>query len=247
MFWQIASADHIGGRAEQQDRVAIWQTQAADRSLVVLADGMGGHQGGALAAQAVIDCAADLWQRDCANSAVDSPCELLKGFCEDAHEAVRQAGEKHSLEPHSTCVVLYIQDNKAWLSHLGDSRFYWFQDGRYQRRSKDDSIVQMLLDMGRIKEEEMASHPDQGCLLKGLGGYDPVSVHCDHILLDNKDSFVLCSDGLWEQISSDEMLAALSETDLNASTQNLVNLAVERGGERGDNVTAALIRVRSAE
>ncbi len=242
MFWQIATADHIGGRFEQQDRVATWQTPTADRALVVLADGMGGHQGGALAAQAVINCAQTLWQNQCQHANVDNPCQLLKDFCQSAHEAVRQAGEAHDLEPHSTCVVLYIQADKAWLSHIGDSRFYWFHQGRYQRRSKDDSVVQMLFDMGRITEEEMATHPDQGCLLKGLGGYDAPHAYCEHIPLDTDDSFVLCSDGLWEHISNDEMHIALTEDALDTSAKQLVEQAAQRGGERGDNVAVALIR-----
>lgn len=241
MFWQTAIADHMGGRLEQQDRVSVWQSAAGERCLVVLADGMGGHQGGAIAAQAVMDCAANLWTQHC-SSDVALPAVLLKNFCVDAHEAVKKAGEVHDLEPHSTCVVLYIQAGKAWLTHLGDSRFYWFHQGRYQRRSKDHSIVQMLLDMGRIKEEEMATHPDQGCLLKGLGGYESAQAPCEHIPLAIEDSFLLCSDGLWEQISVEEMAAALTQENLSQSAEDLVKLAAERGGERGDNIAVALIR-----
>ena len=244
MFWQAASADHIGGRSEQQDRVGIWHNALHNRYLLVVADGMGGHKGGALAAQAVIDTAEQAWQSHQHNDQIESPCAFLSNLCIKAHKQIQITGERLGLEPHSTCVMLYIQDQQAYYTHLGDSRLYQFRDNQCLQRSHDHSIVQMLLDMGRISEEEMGSHPDQGCLLKGLGGNEDPDLSCEVLDLCEGDSFLLCSDGLWEQIQVEEMASTLSAADLLQSAEDLVELAVNRAGQTSDNVTVALLSMQ---
>jgi serine/threonine protein phosphatase PrpC len=96
---------------------------------------------------------------------------------------------------------LYIEDNQAWWAHVGDSRLYHFNRKKLLSRTKDHSIVQLLVDLERISEEEMATHPDQGRLLKGLGGDEPIKPDFGQATLHAGDSLLLCSDGFWEQIS----------------------------------------------
>ncbi|MCP4699896.1 MAG: serine/threonine-protein phosphatase, partial [Gammaproteobacteria bacterium] len=124
-------------------------------------------------------------------------------------------------------------------THLGDSRLYHFREDNLQIRTKDHSIVQMLVDMGRIREEDMATHRDQGRLLKGLGGDEPPELEFHHSLALAGDAFILCSDGLWERLSAKEMQQHLQPFGLKKKAKNLVELAARRGGKYGDNVAAA--------
>jgi serine/threonine protein phosphatase PrpC len=232
MQWITSQAEHIGGRSEQQDRACILCCD--DEYLLVLADGMGGHSGGALAAQAVIDTAKLLWQTQ--KHPTPHPDQFLSHFCEQANQAILQVGQKQDLEPHSTCVALYIQGQRAWFIHLGDSRLYHFRHNTLQQRTKDHSLVQMLVDLGRLKESEMGSHQRQACLLKGLGRAEQLEPDLNSLNLQENDYFLLCSDGLWEYISDTEMYQAMQSRDLDLSLNALTQLAVTRAGKRSDNV-----------
>lgn len=240
MRWQTAAADHVGGRAEQQDRTALFETPDNETHLLVVADGMGGHQGGALAAQTVVHTAELLWMQYGNGIEIKQPANFLYALLTQAHQAINQVGEANGLNPHSTCIALFLRGNKAWWSHAGDSRLYHFRAGEMFQRTRDHSLVQVWVDMGRITEEEMATHEDQGCLLKGLGGDEALELECFEEELKAGDAFLLCSDGLWEQLRPDEMYAYFSTTALDKAAANMVETAVKRGGITGDNVAVAL-------
>jgi len=240
MQWIMAQADHIGGRTEQQDRTLILSAPTQQRHLLVLADGMGGHSGGALAAQAVIDSAQTLWATTGQGHTVPHPPGLLWQVCSSAHAAIQALGVRLNLDPHSTCVVLYLDGAQGWFSHLGDSRLYHFRGTQLQYRSKDHSLVQMLVDMGRVNEEDMGSHAEQGCLLKGLGGPQALELDYQQLFIQPGDRLLLCSDGFWERIRPAEMLAYMQRSDLAQALSELVALAVTRGGRNSDNVSVAV-------
>jgi serine/threonine protein phosphatase PrpC len=239
-LWKTAKAEHIGGRAEQQDRSVILVPPQADRCLLVVADGMGGHRGGALAAQAVVDTARAIWENQ--PGVMGRPVDLLEHIVLSAHHAVNAVGEAHGLNPHSTCVLLLLEGERAWWSHVGDSRLYHFHADRLQGRTRDHSLVQMWVDMGRIREEDMGSHQDQGCLLRGLGGYELPEIEHGEAVTQAGDGFVLCSDGVWEHASVEEMQQSLRAPDLEPAAQALVRQARERGGKTCDNLSLLLAR-----
>jgi serine/threonine protein phosphatase PrpC len=240
MLWKTATADHIGGRSEQQDRAAAFANPAQARHLLVLADGMGGHQGGALAAQSVVDTARQLWQQYGSGDLIADPPAFLSRLCHTAHDVINQVGQRHNLMPHSTCIALYLQDNRAWWTHVGDSRLYHFRQSELINRTKDHSLVQMLVDMGKAREDEMATHQDQNCLLRGLGGQEPPEPEFASAPTEAGDVFLMCSDGLWERLSPPEMRDPLRPDSLAAAATHLVELAARRGGQRSDNVSVAL-------
>ncbi|MEQ8695241.1 MAG: protein phosphatase 2C domain-containing protein, partial [Bauldia litoralis] len=164
---ETAYTAHPGGRDEQQDAVAVLERPDGGECLVVLADGMGGHAGGSLASRTVVETAERVWADD---GAPGDPRGLLAHICQSAHEAINQAGEDQNLSPRSTCVLLHLRGGMAHWAHVGDSRLYRFRDGAQLGRTRDHSVVQMLLDMGKISEEEMGTHPDQNRLTQSLGG-----------------------------------------------------------------------------
>jgi len=235
MNWEIAYDNHIGGREEQQDRIATFSTADNQQHLLVAADGMGGHQGGSLASEMVIKTAELAWQEF---TDQDIP-QFLQKIIEQAHENINNIGNQYNISPRSTCVLAYIKDQYICWAHLGDSRLYHFRGTKLLERTKDHSIVELLHDLGRIKEEQMATHPDQGCLLKGLGGEEDIQADFGEAKLHSGDSIVLCTDGFWEHITTEQLAIGLQETNipLKPRIEQLVKDALENGGAEGDNIS----------
>lgn len=247
MNWEIEKNAHIGGREEQQDSVATFSAGDGDSHLLVLADGMGGHKGGHLASDIVISIAQKAWEEYQQGEAVkashrDGPKQFLLHICKQAHHTINDLGHKKNLSPRSTCVLLYINGKKAWWAHLGDSRLYHFRRKKLLLRTKDHSVVQMLVDLGRISDAEMATHPDQSRLLKGLGGDSAIKPDFGQASVRPGDSFVLCSDGFWEHIVPNKIAKILLCTDfpLKTRVKQLVKDVLEDGGIKGDNISVAV-------
>lgn len=241
MIWQTAKADDIGGRGDQQDRVDILEAPDASQVMLIVADGMGGHAGGEMAAQAAIDVARDMWRRHLDD--LIGPDGFLGSIVASAHETINEVGKKHGLTPRSTIVLLHITTDLARWAHVGDSRLYHFRGNESLARTRDHSVVQMLVDMGKVAEDEMGEHPDQNRLTQSLGGDQEPIADFGEIELAAGDGFVLCSDGLWESASEDEMAQTANAPALAQATLDLTKLAAERGGEEGDNVAIAIARI----
>ena len=243
--WHLITAMSQGGRANQQDSVHTFSSKIHPHHLFVLADGMGGHKGGDLASQLIVDTASTAWQQIEQNPLADKEIKLwLKQILHNANQAINELGIRKKLKPppSSTAVLLYIHQEQAWWVHLGDSRLYYFNGNKLKKRTKDHSVVQMLVDLGRIKEEQMATHPDQGRLLKGLGGgsNEPIDPDFDHTELSQGDYFVICTDGFWEQTNTDyikKQLYNLPVEKLKITIKNLLQRAKQKGGAEGDNLS----------
>jgi serine/threonine protein phosphatase PrpC len=240
MDWEVAKADAIGGRDEQQDRVDILSGRNG-RYLLVLADGLGGHRCGAQAATAVVHTAHALWPRQ--DAAREPAADFLRALCAEAHRRIAALAGDHGESPHSTCVVLHLDPSEAHWAHVGDSRLYHFRNGALVERSRDHSVVQLLVDLGRVAEADMATHPDQNRLTQSLGGGRAPEPSFGSAAVEPGDAFLLCSDGLWESVSTDDMAAAVTGDSLESAVRRLVARAVERGGPNGDNVSVAVARV----
>ena len=160
---ETATCTDIGGRDEQQDRIAVFENGGAH--LLALADGMGGHEGGALAAQAVIDVA-----RESFVGPLDEDAgKLHERICHGAHERINALGAERGIAPHSTCVLLHVTESEATWTHVGDSRLYRFDGGRLVGRTVDHSVVELMRLQGKISEGEMKTHRDQNRLYEAVG------------------------------------------------------------------------------
>ncbi len=235
---EVASHADIGGRDEQQDRIAVLRGHNA--LLVVLADGMGGHEDGALAAQTVIDTA----RNHLASRNADDPVDLLTRIAIDSHEHINAIGDERDTSPHSTCVLLHIGETITAWAHVGDSRLYRFDRGRLQERTTDHSIVEIMRLQGRISENEMKNHPSQNQLYGALGGERRPEVETCYRNTRNSDAFLLASDGLWGNVLEAEMESVIKSQDLAIALPVLVRKAKTRGGRGCDNISAAAIRHR---
>ena len=238
-----ASIKDIGGREEQQDRVVV--LSGAGTHLLALADGVGGHEGGALAAQTLIDVATETFQAF-EGLPEGTPGHLLERIVLDAHHRINSLGRERGMKPHSTCVLLHLDAGAAAWTHVGDSRLYRFAEGRLKERTKDHSIVELMQLQGRIKEAEMRTHPDKNRLYEALGGDRQPKAEAGGKELNAGDGFLLLSDGVWENVTDADLEATIREEDLRAALIDLVARAKAHGGPECDNLSAAAARCREA-
>jgi serine/threonine protein phosphatase PrpC len=237
MSWQLRAVSHIGGREEQQDRVEILSTADGDAHLIVLADGMGGHVDGGRAAQMVVDTAQRLFARP-----VPDPPAFLGELCGQAHRAIGRLGAGGERSPGSTCVLLYLDGRGAFWAHVGDSRLYHFRRGELLDRTFDHSVLRLMLEQGRIRSTDPAAGQLQGQLYMRLGGGEPPQPDLGEAPVSGGDLFLLCSDGLWSWVEPEEVVSVLEDLALEEAAQRLLQLARERGGGEGDNISLALAR-----
>lgn len=242
MTWRFGVASDIGGREEQQDRVDIIAATDGDNTLLVLADGMGGHHGGALAAQAVIDAAKNYIN----HTDMSEPLASLEELCIRAHQAIIELDREGNQSPGSTCVMLHLSANEASWAHVGDSRLYHFRNGALLTRTLDHSMVQLLVTQGELSEAEMAGSPLQNQLYMRLGGEQLPKPDLGAADVQHGDVFLLCSDGFWEYVEHHEVSATLADTAPEEAAARLVALARERGGSEGDNISVAMAQWQEA-
>jgi serine/threonine protein phosphatase PrpC len=224
-----------GGRATQEDDLICLHDSASSTWLLVLADGMGGDGAGELASHGVIQATLRLWEQGAWRSLPGSL--FLETLCQEAHAQLQQHGEHLAgAQPHSTIVAALIRASRVSWAHVGDSRLYRFRGTRLIGRTEDHSLGQLKLQRGELTEGELANDPDQHKLLRGLGGPQPPVVEHGFAELDGDQTFVLCSDGVWEQLTTEELASLSQRRDQHEALKEALATAVERGGRDGDNV-----------
>ena len=244
---ETCTAQHIGDRTEQQDRVALLPHPSQKATLLaVLADGMGGHTGGAMAAEQVVHSAKTNFQNGTLN-----PTEIrntLAAGINDAHDAIKLSALSSEQDPHSTACLLILQPGHADWAHCGDSRIYHFRHGEKVSRSYDHSHVMNLVKMGYLTEEQAEAHPQKNLLISCLGDNDPPKIDCgESAPLQDGDCFLLCSDGLWAYFPDDELGRVLHEFPARQAAEILINSARDRAQGRGDNCSLAIIKLKALE
>ncbi|SBT05683.1 Protein serine/threonine phosphatase [Candidatus Accumulibacter aalborgensis] len=237
-------AQHRGDRREQQDRVAILpHPKGGGVALAVVADGMGGHTGGVIAAQQVIHTARDNLERFSART--ESARVLLESSLNEAHTLIKASRFINEKDPHSTAVMLLLQPGRVSWAHCGDSRFYHFRGDRLLFRSTDHSYVEQLVVQGKITPEQALVHPNRNILLTSLGGVETPKVAFGEAEgLQAGDTFLLCSDGLWAYFTEQELAWAI---DGAASAREASELLIGRARSickgDGDNISLAILKL----
>lgn len=237
MKFRIFQDSRVGARAYNQDRIGHWRTGGS--LLLVLADGMGGHLNGEVAAQLALESvAADFHAR--ARPLLGNPELFIFDSIRRAHASIVEKSALLGLPetPRTTIVACAVQEGFAYWGHVGDSRLYLLRNGRIVTRTRDHSRVQQLIDAGRIREEAAAAHPDRNKLMQCLGSdtmprLEPTAV----ARLARDDILMLCSDGLWGPITQRQLLHAYMTADLERASRDLMALAEKRAGPQCDNVS----------
>jgi PPM family protein phosphatase len=237
MNYAIAQGTRIGGRRINQDRVGYWSTP--DCLLMAVADGLGGHPKGEVAAELAVRLLGAAFEREAQPKLADPDGFLVRSMGA-AHAAIVREAERRELSdaPRTVLVACVVQDGFAHWTHVGDSRLYLLRDGRIAHRTRDHTVVQELLDAGRIREEAMTTHPERNRLLQCLGGYqvprpDPTS----RARLAKNDIVLLCSDGFWNPLTQRQMMHALMSRQLTPAIDELTELAERRAGPTSDNIS----------
>ena len=185
------AAQHQGDRKEQQDRVVILpHARRKGVALAVVADGMGGHTGGALAAEQVVHTAKT--NLDQFLGADECPQQMLLNSMQEAHTMIKASRFMNEKDPHSTAVMLLLQPGRVTWGHCGDSRLYHFRGKQLVRRTVDHSYVEHLVATGKITAQQALTHPNRNVLLASLGGQEDPRVSLDEVTeLMAGDAFVL--------------------------------------------------------
>src|SRR3984893_16924364 len=240
---EYADISLLGGREENQDRVAAAVAEHA--ALLLVVDGMGGHAHGARAAQVTQRVVVEAFWH--APQPLFDPLGFLHMTLGRAHEEVVKLGVQLPLEqrPRATCAVCLIQQHASWWAHVGDSRLYHVRRGALVTRSRDHSHVELLLREGLINAEQAHNHPMRNYVECCLGG-DPVLPDMSLTRrrpLDPGDVLLVCTDGLWGALEDDEIAADPGGPGPRHETLlGLGERAVKRAGATGDNTSAAALR-----
>jgi serine/threonine protein phosphatase PrpC len=248
MNFSIHQASNIGNRRFNQDRVAYAYTN--DALLLVLADGMGGHLHGELAAGLTIETFVESFTQ-LAHPGIAEPIEFLLETMRYAHERIMDLPHDEDMGgfPGTTCVAVLIQDGMVYWGHAGDSRMYLLRDGTVLARTHDHSVVQQWIDSGKLSVEEARVHPQRNHITNCLGGIEDVFYmeSGESIALRTGDVLLLGSDGLWGPFTDRELVDAFSSASVADALDNLISSALKRESGHSDNITGVAVRWGSSE
>jgi serine/threonine protein phosphatase PrpC len=235
MKFSVFQLSRIGGRDKNEDRMGYCYTR--ESGLFVLADGMGGHPEGEVAAQLALETISKLYQRE-AKPQIQDPAEFLSDALMAAHrQIIRYATTKGMLDtPRTTLVAAILQGGEATWVHCGDSRLYVVRDAKLLMRTKDHSYLEQQ-NAGVIKID----HKNRNILFTCLGS--PIKPVFDKacITLMQGDKLLLCSDGLWGTLSDDQVVHKLAARGVSQAVPDLVESALRAGGQHCDNVTVVAL------
>jgi serine/threonine protein phosphatase PrpC len=250
MNYTITQESRIGGRPINQDR-AVWLA-TSDAVLMVVADGMGGHLQGEVAAQIAVDTATERFRRE-AKTRLANPERFLAAMLRQAHDTIVRYAADCRIPPHAaprtTCIACVVQDGRASWAHAGDSRLYLIHSHAKGPASvaqtRDHSVVQRMIDTGSLSHAEAATHPLRSHVFSCLGG--DVAPHIEvspAVSLQDGDLIALCTDGAWSPLG-DRLAAELGHAPLNTTVPHLLDAAERAAGPGCDNLTLIAMRWES--
>ncbi|WP_020652765.1 PP2C family protein-serine/threonine phosphatase [Massilia niastensis] len=247
MQFSVYQQSHIGGRKVNQDRMGYSFTR--DALLLVLADGMGGHARGELAATIALQTISMMFRMQ-ARPYVKKPERFLEEALQQAHWDIVAYAATHKLPeaPRTTIVACLVQHNCAMWAHVGDSRLYWVRRNQVLARTRDHSHIEYLIEKGRADPSERNTHPDRNKLYNCLGASSEPKVELSRqASLEPGDVLMLCSDGLWTMLPETEIVHRLSTATVVQAVPDMVQMAAAIGGARADNTTALAIAWQGAD
>ncbi len=216
--------------------------KSVSRYLFAIADGLGGHKGGAIASRIALKAIKDkfaTWHGEAANHFVS---QALK----HANQEVFIAGNSQPTlfeNMQTTLTAITLERGSLTIGHVGDCRFYRIRNGSIKLLTRDHTMANDLLHLHLISHKQAQQHPGRHQLTRSLGGEPVLNVDIirEQILPD--DTYLLCSDGLWSEISDEEIEIVMQEKNIDTACEKLVRLALKAGAP--DNITAIIFRVET--
>lgn len=245
---EFASLTDVGRqRSNNEDSFLYWEPDSEEDflrkgRLAVIADGMGGYEGGQEASRLAVETVRHFYE-----NSFNEPQQTLQQALLTAHESIHRYAEEHP-QFHgmgTTCTALSIIAGELRFAHIGDSRLYKVGSDSVTRLTKDHSYVGRLVESGIVRSEDAESHPQRHILTAALGsGRDVVPDVPEHPLaLEKGTSLLLCTDGLWSLVGEQEIADAVRANTPAQACSALVKMALDRGGP--DNVTVLILRISS--
>lgn len=241
MRCQSVQINRLGDRDENQDRYVLIEDD--NGLLMAVADGMGGHARGDLAAQAFVDVLAHRFRN---RQGLEDPEHFLRDCFREAHHSIVSVGraQNPAVQPLTTGVACLVQGTTAHWAHVGDSRLYLLREGRVWIRTRDHTRIADLLESGLITEQRARVHPLRNQVNRCLGGGSrlPQVSSGPCVYLQEGDVVLLCTDGLWSALPDTRLFALLDAGDLATELDVLSREAECVSYPRSDNITAIAIR-----
>ena len=231
-------------RSTNEDAGAILINEH-EQALAIVADGMGGHQAGEVASQLAVQLAREAWENaERFVTPMEAEIWLKKMIDKMNEEILQQSKENESLEGMGTTVVMTICAFEfVTVAHVGDSRCYLLTGEKFDQITEDHSLVNELIRTGEISKEEAEKHPQKNVLLRAVGTDHQAKADVRTLIWEEDDLLLLCSDGLTNKISDEELEHYLREmNDVDQVANGLIEEANKRGGE--DNITISIVRNR---
>lgn len=233
------------GMVRQMNQDAYYISEENDNyKLCILADGMGGYTGGEIASRLACVSAADYIKKNFEDGKPYTKEELMQIISDAMQQAnaivYEKSREEKELEQMGTTLeICLIYNNRVFIGHIGDSRIYRIRQGIMRKITVDHSYVQKLVKDGTITKEEAIHHPKKNMLMKALGCEEIIEPDIMVKGFNSNDIILICSDGLTNMISEQEIYNIIVE-NIKTATQNLIKKAKELGGY--DNITVIIIK-----
>ena len=247
MRFTIFQDSKVGDRKGNEDRVAY--TFSREVLLMVIADGMGGHLQGEVAAEIAVSEITRRFQQE-ARHKLRKPFDFLVSSIQSAHRAIvsHAVGENLLECPRTTCVVCIVQDGYAYWAHAGDSRLYILRNGAVLAQTSDHSKVQQMIDAGTLTPEAAARHPDRNKIFSCLGGVVPPHIDIGRqFRLEVGDTVMLSTDGFWAQIPPALLGSMLRKQPITQLLPGLMGEAQRRAQGESDNISVVAMTWENQE
>jgi PPM family protein phosphatase len=246
---EVAGLSDVGCQRENnEDSYLYWEPAGEDEfhrkgRLAVIADGMGGHEGGQEASRLAVETVREVYEQ----AMGDDPQAALVESLDAAHARIQEYAEQHPAFQGmgTTCTALVLRDRHLYFAHVGDSRLYLVRGARILRLTRDHSYVGRLVESGIVRAEDAEKHPQRHILTAALGAGRELAVDSagEGLPLLEGDDLLLCTDGLWSVVTEAELETEVSGHTPAESCAALVKLARQRGGP--DNITLQVLRIGS--
>jgi len=231
-------------RTHNEDYFGFFES-APGEILAIVADGMGGHASGEVASRMGVEMIHDIYSKERSDKSV---LEALKSAFQITNFTILQKSlEQESLNGMgTTATALVLTNDQAFIGHMGDSRAYLFRNSIVSPLTKDHSLVERMVAQGLLSREEAHSHPQKNVIYKTLGvNMDSELDLLGPIPVETDDIFLLCSDGLTNTVTNEEMLNIVSKEPPQRACEDLILLANQRGGQ--DNITVQILTTKRSK
>ncbi|MBE6740396.1 MAG: Stp1/IreP family PP2C-type Ser/Thr phosphatase [Ruminococcaceae bacterium] len=240
---QIVGKTDVGAVRESNQDTFYYDTLSESVYFAIVCDGMGGANAGNVASECAVRSISDYIKRSYKDGMSSMQIEnILRSAIVTANSTVYEMSRKDEnlFGMGTTVVLLFVSGNTGYVLHIGDSRMYIYTADNFNQITVDHSIVQNMIDSGKITPDEAKEHPSKNIITRALGVNEEVKADMDFVTLNKDDIVLLCSDGLTNFVTDEEIVEIIKCFDETVAAR-LIDKANRSGG--GDNVTAVAVKI----